>query len=135
MRIEERHWYLYPALGSQHPMVRSGYAAADPVDTQILLRAGLARETEPAQGTHMSCRPGHEPVPASILPPDMQGPVRANRKRMHAREFHDQFASELEMQRDDLIPDVMLTHTPANMNKENNIRTKLGNPSRKRIKN
>ena len=74
-------------------------------------------------------------MPASVLPPDMHGPVRADSKRMHAREFNDQFASELEIQRDDLIPDVMLIHTPANMNKENNIRTKLGNPSRKKIKN
>jgi hypothetical protein len=57
----------------------------------------------------------------------MHGPIRADRNRMHAREFNDQFASELEIQRDDLIHDVMLIHTLANMNKENNIRAKLGN--------
>jgi hypothetical protein len=109
--------------------------SAGPVRHAVIWWQGCYEDRDATAEPHMSCRPGHEPVPASVLPPDMHGPVRADRKRMHAREFNDQFASELEMQRDDLIPDVMLTHTPANMNKENNIQTKMGNPSRKRIKN
>jgi hypothetical protein len=35
-----------------------GYAAADPVDTQMLLRASLAMETKLAQGAH---------VPANVV--------------------------------------------------------------------
>lgn len=49
---------------------------------------------------------------------------------LHARESNDPFASELDIQGDDHILDVMLTHAPAKMNKENLIRMycKLGKP-------
>jgi hypothetical protein len=51
-------------------------------------------------------------------------------QRLHARESNDPFASELDIQGDDHILDVMLTHAPAKMNKENLIRMycKLGKP-------
>jgi hypothetical protein len=36
---------------------------------------GCYEDRDATAGPHMSCRPGHEPVPASVLPPDMHGPA------------------------------------------------------------